>query len=82
MKNKKLFAKNVSIIITTYNRSKFINIYLEFLKLFNFGGEVIIGNASNEKDFLILQKQIIENNYKKFQITHLRTQKKIMFPIQ
>jgi len=76
MKNKKLFAKNVSIVITTYNRSKFINMYLEFLKFFNFGGEVIIGNASNEKDFLILQKQIIENDYKKFQITHLHVPKK------
>lgn len=76
MNSNKLFAKNVSILITTYKRSNFIHVYLEFLKIFNFGGEVIIGNASNEKDFLILQKQIIAKNFKKFRITHLHVPKK------
>lgn len=75
MKSKELHAQNVSILITTYQRNNFINLYLDFLNIFNFAGEVIIGNASKKKDYLNLQKQIIEKNYIKFQITHLHIPK-------
>ena len=49
MKSKELHAHNVSILITTYQRNNFINLYLDFLNIFNFAGEVIIGNASKKK---------------------------------
>ncbi len=69
--NKNLYAKNVSLIITTYQRSKFINLYLDFLDLTNFGGEVLIGDASSKQSYLDLNKQILNNNYEKFRTTHI-----------
>ena len=72
--NKNLYAKNVSLIITTYHRSKFINLYLDFLDLTNFGGEVLIGDASSKQFYLDLNKQILKNNYE-FRITHISVPK-------
>ncbi len=75
MKSDYRIAKNVSILITTYNRSKFIELYLEFLEINNFGGNVIIGDASSKKNYLFLNQKIKKNTGINFSITHLHVPK-------
>tara|TARA_A100001011_G_scaffold354186_1_gene396383 strand:+ start:1345 stop:2433 length:1089 start_codon:yes stop_codon:yes gene_type:complete len=68
-------AKNVSIIITTYNRNNFIKLYLNFLDQNNFGGEIIIGNASERNEYEELNVYINELNYE-FSIKNIHFPKK------
>ena len=68
-------AKNVSILITTFNRNKFIELYLEFLEINNFGGHVIIGNASSKKNYSLLNEKIKQNTGINFSTIHLHVPK-------
>ena len=67
------FAREVCIVITTYNRTKYVNIFTKSLEKLGFCGHLIITDASNKEYFQKTSKNISEiNNYR---ITHLKVPK-------
>ena len=67
------FARDVSIVITTYNRTNYVNVFTNSLEELGFSGHLIIADASVEEYFQKTSKNISEiNNYR---ITHLQTPK-------
>lgn len=69
-----IYAKEVSIIVTTHNRPKFLKIFSSTLENLNFGGHLIIAESSDIKTYN--QSEHYLKPIKKFKITHISIPKK------
>ena len=65
----KIFAKEVSIVVISHNRTFFLEILIKSLDNLNFGGHLIIAESSNKSN-ISLTKKII-SKIKKYKISHL-----------
>tara|TARA_B100001964_G_C14220196_1_gene594900 strand:- start:940 stop:1947 length:1008 start_codon:yes stop_codon:yes gene_type:complete len=64
-----------SLIVPTINRPNFLKLYIDFLSIQNFDGEIIIGDSSSEENF-----KIFEDFYKtkklNFKVVHIEKKNK------
>ncbi|WP_296590699.1 TIGR00180 family glycosyltransferase [Methylophaga sp.] len=67
-------AQNVSIVVITHNRSKFIARMALALNKLDFGGKLIVSESSSEENF-IKSQNLIKNLNLEIQITHIHTPK-------
>ena len=57
-----MFAKNISIVVITHNRTKFMARLAGSLDNMNFGGCLIIAESSSKKGFLETKKKLLDLN--------------------
>lgn len=67
------FAKEVSIVVISHNRTFFLNILINSLANLNFGGHLIITDSSDKLNFN--KTKTIVSSINKFQISHISVPK-------
>ncbi len=68
-----IFAKEVSIVVISHNRTFFLNILIKSLENLNFGGHLIITESSSKLNFN--KTKTIVSKINKFQISHISVPK-------
>lgn len=72
----KSYAKKVSIVIITHNRSSFVRQFVTSMKMLGFSGHLIVSESS-EEIHLNKTKGILSGEEYPFRVTHVYAQKKI-----